>query len=126
MSPVALGEVVLVVAVAAAVDAVFLLLLPHAASTNAPKLAAPAPPAIFRKRLRYTSSRTRRSTMPAGWGAESSLGGLDILITSTSSHSRRRPRAPACWMSGRADLCPRGASYPLFALDRETDQRVRR
>src|ERR1700677_4548143 len=80
MSPVALGEVVLVVAVAAAVDAVFLLLLPHAASTNAPKLAAPAPPAIFRNRLRSTSSRTRRSTMPAGCGADSSVVGLDIFL----------------------------------------------
>ena len=68
MSPVALEAVVLV-AVAAAVLALLLLLLllPQAASTNAPKLAAPALPAIFRNRLRSTSSRTSRSTIPAGW-----------------------------------------------------------
>src|ERR1700704_5832426 len=81
ISPVALDAVVLV-AVAAAVLALLLLLelllLPQAASTNAPKLAAPALPAIFRKRLRSTSSRTSRSTIPAGWGASSS-GELSIL-----------------------------------------------
>jgi hypothetical protein len=60
-------------AVVALVLAVLLLLLPHAASTNAPKLAAPALPAIFKKRLRSESSRTSRSTMPAGWGTSLSV-----------------------------------------------------
>ena len=72
MSPVLAldDEVDEVVAGAAAVVALLLLLLlPQAASTKAPKLAAPALPAIFRKRLRSESSRTRRSTMPIGWGA---------------------------------------------------------
>src|SRR5580692_6970961 len=85
MSPVlALDEdVVAVLAGAEALVAVvLLLLLPHAASTKAPKLAAPALPAIFRKRLRSESSRTRRSTIPAGCGTESSLGGLGIFNTS--------------------------------------------
>src|ERR1700735_2056999 len=77
MSPVALAAVLLVVAV---VDSVLVVLLPHAASTNAPKLAALAPPAIFRKRLRSTSSRTRRSTIPADRGTESSPVGLVILL----------------------------------------------
>ncbi len=77
-------DVVAVVAGAAAVEAV-LPPLPHAASTNALKLAAPAPPAIFRNRLRSTSSRTRRSTIPTGRGSDSSLGEPDILLTSTST-----------------------------------------
>jgi len=64
LEAVVVAEALDAVADVVAVDAV--LLLPHAASTNAPKLAAPAPPAIFRKRLRSTSSRTRRSTIPAG------------------------------------------------------------
>src|ERR1700691_2310899 len=82
MSPVLALEDDVVAAGAAALDELLLLLLPHAASTNAPKLAAPAPPAIFRKRLRSESSRTRRSTIPAGCGTESSLGGLGIFNTS--------------------------------------------
>src|ERR1700685_4091488 len=59
--------------VAAVVALLLLLLLPQAASTNAPKLAAPALPAIFRKRLRSESSRTSRSTMPAGCGTSFSV-----------------------------------------------------
>src|ERR1700704_3666433 len=89
ISPVALDAVVLV-AVAAAVLALLLLLelllLPQAASTNAPKLAAPALPAIFRKRLRSTSSRTSRSTIPAGWSVDSSLGGPDMCATPPLVH----------------------------------------
>src|ERR1700679_2177466 len=54
--------------VAAVVALLLLLLLPQAASTKAPKLAAPALPAIFRNRLRSESSRTRRSTMPICFG----------------------------------------------------------
>jgi hypothetical protein len=75
MSPVlALDDVVAVLAGAdALVAVVLLLLLPHAASTKAPKLAAPALPAIFKKRLRSESSRTRRSTMPAGCDASFSV-----------------------------------------------------
>jgi hypothetical protein len=77
-SPVALEDEVLDVAAgAAAVEAAFLL-LPHAARTKAPKLAAPAPPAIFRNRLRSQSSHTSRSTIPAGWGADCSFAVLGI------------------------------------------------
>src|ERR1700694_4992954 len=74
MSPEALDDDVLAVAAVAALWLllVLLLLLPQGASTNAPKLAAPALPASFRKRLRSTLSRARRSTMPAGCGACSS------------------------------------------------------
>src|SRR3984957_19567108 len=61
------------VAVALVAELVLLdLLLPQAASTKAPKLAAPAPPTIFRNRLRSWSSRTSCSTMPAGCRASSS------------------------------------------------------
>src|SRR5581483_1608210 len=71
---------------AAAVVAV-LLLLPQAAITNAPKLAAAPLPASLRKRFRSTSSRTRRSTRPAGpplsescWVmARTSVGGSRLL-----------------------------------------------
>src|ERR1700722_11633353 len=76
----AVVPVLAVLAVVAVVVAVLVLLLPQAARTKAPKLAAPALPAIFRKRLRSRSSRTRRSTIPAGCGADSSVGGLDILL----------------------------------------------
>jgi hypothetical protein len=83
-SPVTLDDDVVVLEVladAAAVEAV-LLLLPHAARTNAPKLAPAAEPAIFRNRLRSESSLTSRSMSPTGCGGFSSLGELDIFDTS--------------------------------------------
>src|ERR1700727_395856 len=79
ISPFELVDAVVAVPAGAAAVELELLLDPQAASTKAPKLAAPALPAIFRKRLRSRSSRTRRSTIPAGCGADSSVGGLDIL-----------------------------------------------
>src|SRR5580658_8573598 len=93
MSP--LADVLVAVVAVAALAAVetALVELPHAASANAVKLAALAPPAIFRKRLRSTSSRTRRSTTPIGRGscssprpaAACSVGGPDIVVTSASA-----------------------------------------
>ena len=70
----ALDDAVVAAGAAAVVEELLLLLLlPHAASTKAPKLAAPALPAIFRKRLRSESSRTSCSMIPTGWGASFSV-----------------------------------------------------
>src|ERR1700709_941911 len=127
MSPVALDAVVLV-GVAAAVLALLLLLLellllPQAASTNAPKLAAPALPAIFRKRLRSTSSRTSRSTIPAGWGASSSgeLSILGYLRLMTSRAGTRLPRT-----SGALSHHLGALSHRLADSSRTNDPRVNR
>src|SRR5271165_640663 len=79
MSPLELVDAVLEVLAGAATVETVSLLLPHAASTKVPKLAAAPAPAIFRNRLRSRSSRTSRSTIPAGWGASWSLDGLGIF-----------------------------------------------
>ena len=64
---------------------------PQAASTNAPKLAAPPTPTAFRKRLRSVSSRTRRSTTPVGCWVDSSEPGLGIGDTSDERGVIDRP-----------------------------------
>ena len=72
-----------------AVEAVVeLLLLPHAASTNVPKLAAPNPPTAFRNRLRSTSSRTSRSTIPPDCTTDSCFSvSCDMLASSLGTET---------------------------------------
>src|ERR1700722_2163758 len=121
MSPVVALAVVFVAVLAAAVVAeeLVFVLLPHAARTNAPKLAAPAVPAIFKNRLRSTSSRTKRSTIPAGCGGDSSpallcsLVVLDIFLPPLRNQWSPRAHRPHC-------------SCHLFAASVEMDHYLRR
>src|ERR1700761_2095290 len=76
-----LVDVVAAVVVAALVAVlVDFLLDPHAARTNAPKLAAPAPPTVLKNFLRSRSSRTSRSTTPTGCPADSELAGSSLAV----------------------------------------------
>ena len=105
---------------AAPEDVVVFDTLPHAAMKAARDVAAaPAPtrlPAILRKRLRSTSSRARRSTMP-GVGSPASVLLDSVIGTPCSSCAvRSHPRLRQCPMHGSLlsgaprrsahDLCP--------------------
>src|ERR1700704_1916729 len=91
----AAAEVAVAAALVAAVEPL-LLLLPQAASTNAPKLAAPAPPTIFRNRLRSVSSRTKRSTIPGGSTdiPHTSIFGGPVLIRGYCARAPRTDHRP--------------------------------